>query len=171
MIRTAILERFGYRNTEWPEDYDLVLRLLAAGHEMASVPQRLLAWRDHADRLSRTDPIYAVSRFTDCKADHLCQSFLADSDRYVLWGYGHTGRALRQALARLGRTPSHIVELHPGRLGQTIHAAPVIEPAQLLHIARRPIVVSVAGAGPRTQIREALGALGFSEIEDFICAA
>ena len=35
----------------------------------------------------------------------------------------------------------------------------------------RPVVVSVAGAGPRRQIREALTTMGFHETRDFVCAA
>ena len=60
--------------------------------------------------------------------------------------------------------------LHPGRLGQTIHGAPVVAPEALADLAG-PIVVSVAGAGPRRQIRAALAALGREEGVDFVCAA
>jgi len=43
MLRRSVLSAFGYRARGWPEDYDLVLRLLAAGHEIGIVPRRLLA--------------------------------------------------------------------------------------------------------------------------------
>ena len=64
-----------------------------------------------------------------------------------------------------------MVEVHPGRLGQTIHGAPVVAPEALRTITGRPVVVSVAGAGPRRQIREALTTMGFHETRDFVCAA
>ena len=171
MIRRALLVRFGLRECGWPEDYDLVLRLLRAGHPIGVVARRLLGWRDHPHRLSRTSPAYSDAAFTACKASHLCDSLLAAHDQYILWGYGGTGRALRRALAQLGRHPAHIVELHPGRLGQRIHGAPVVPPERLPHLSRRPIVASVAGAGPRAEIRAALGAMGFVEERDFVCAA
>jgi hypothetical protein len=63
------------------------------------------------------------------------------------------------------------VELHPGRLGQRIHGAPVVAPAALAGLAGRPIVVSVAGAGPRAEIRRALAGLDRREGVDFVCAA
>jgi Glycosyltransferase like family 2 len=46
MIRREALSEFGYRELGWPEDYDLVLRLLSAGRKLAVVPTRLLHWRD-----------------------------------------------------------------------------------------------------------------------------
>jgi glycosyltransferase involved in cell wall biosynthesis len=161
----------GYVDRGWPEDHDLVLRALAAGLRLGVVPRRLLSWRDDSGRLSRTDPRYGLEAFTACRAHHLAAGFLSSTGAYVLWGYGGTGRALRRALARHGRTPSHIVEIKRSRIGNRIHGAPVIEPAALVEIRGTPIVVSVARAEPRSQIRAALEAMGFVERRDFICAA
>ena len=87
MIRRNLLTTLGYRDCGWPEDYDLILRLLADGHELGVVPKRLVAWRDGPERLSRTSETYSVERFTACKAAHLAESFLASSNDYALWGY------------------------------------------------------------------------------------
>jgi glycosyltransferase involved in cell wall biosynthesis len=171
VIRREALLALGFRDLGWPEDYDLLLRLLAKGLRIGVVPRRLLGWRDSAKRLSRTHPAYAQTRFTACKAAFLARGFLAGRRDYVLWGYGATGRALRRALAALDKHPSHVVELHPGRLGQRIHGAPVIAPSELAVLRGRPIVVSVAGNAPRTQIRAALAELEFEELTEFVCAA
>ncbi len=171
MLRRSVLERFRYREVDWPEDYDLVLRLLEAGHQLGVVPRRLLAWRDAPTRLSRTDPRYGIDRFTECKAAHLASGFLGAHPDYILWGYGGTGRALRRALAERGRRPAAIVELHPGRLGQRIHGAPVIAPEAIPELPRRPLVASVAGAEARARIRAALSGMGWREERDFVCAA
>lgn len=173
VLRRPLFQRYGYRDVAWAEDYDLVLRVLAGGHRLGVVPERLLAWRhgDAARRLSRSDPRYAPDRFSACKAAFLAEGFLREHTRYVLWGYGGTGRALRRELASHGRHPSHIVELHPRRLGQTIHGAPVIEPRALAALPREPLIASVAGAGPRAQVRGALAGLGFREERDFVVAA
>jgi glycosyltransferase involved in cell wall biosynthesis len=170
-IRRAVLLRHGYRDAPWAEDYDLLLRLLAAGEKLSVLPRRLVGWRHGGERLSRRDPRYSLAAFTACKAAYLSQGFLAHAGDYVLWGYGETGKALRRALAEHGRRPSHIVELHPRRLGETIHGAPVVRADALRALPRRPIVVSVAGAGPRAEIRAELAALGFEELRDFVCAA
>ena len=104
-IRTAVLRRFGYRDRGWPEDHDLILRLLQAGQRLAVVPARLHGWRDDPGRLSRTHPAYGLDRFTACRAHFLASGFLAAADRYVLWGYGDTGRALHRALGQPEKTP------------------------------------------------------------------
>ena len=161
----------GYWDGGWPEDYDLVLRLLAAGHRIGVVPRRLLCWRDHPGRHSRVDERYGIDRFTACKAAFLARGHLAASPDYVLWGYGGTGRSLRRALALHGRQPSHIVEIKPGRLGQVIHGAPVIPVTELPALRGQPLVVSVARATPRAEIRAALAAMGFVEGRDYVCAA
>ncbi len=171
MLRRPALQELGYRDAGWPEDYDLVLRALARGLEIGIVPRRLLAWRDRPGRLSRTGDAYALPRFAAIKAAFLAERFLAVSDRYVLWGYGSTGRTLRRALAAHGKHATHVIEVHPGRLGNVIHGAPVVGPDALPGLAPLPVVVSVARAGPRARIRAAMVAMGLHETRDFICAA
>ena len=131
----------------------------------------MLAWRDHPGRLTRTAVAYTQDSLTRCRATFLAGGFLSRTDLYILWGYGGTGRALRRALALHGKHPSHIVEVHPGRIGNQIHGAPVIGPEGLEEIPRRPLIASVAGSSARSLIREALGDRGWKEGRDFVCAA
>lgn len=171
MFRRQVLADFGYRDCDWPEDYDLLLRLLLGHESIGVVARRLLSWRDSPQRLSRTSARYTLERFTACKAAFLAASFLVTTDTYRLWGYGDTGKALRRALLVYNKTPSHIVEIHPGRLGQRIHGAPVIPPRTLAQLPRCPVVVSVAGKEARYKIRQAMREMGFVELQDFVCAA
>jgi glycosyltransferase involved in cell wall biosynthesis len=171
LIRRDILVALGYRDCGWPEDYDLFLRLITQGYAVGIVPRRLLSWRDSSTRLSRTSPVYALEHFTACKAAFLAGSFLTASTPYILWGYGDTGKALRRALLAYGKSPAYIVEVHAGRLGNRIHDALVIPPAALSQLPRYPVVVSVAGAQARNEIRHAMTRMGFLETRDFVCAA
>ncbi len=170
-LRREVLRAHGYADRGWPEDYDLVLRLLAGGERLGIVPHPLLLWRDSPARLSRTGAAYRLERFTACKAYYLAHNFLAQQRSYVLWGYGDTGRVLARELRALGKEPSHIVELHPGRLGQRILGAAVVPPAALRELPRAPIIVSVAGPDARALIRSELGRMGFAESRNYICAA
>ncbi|MGH0028372.1 MAG: glycosyltransferase family 2 protein [Myxococcota bacterium] len=171
LVRRDVLRRFDYRDAGWPEDYDLLLRLLDAGLRVGVVPHRLVGWRHTAGRHSRTSPTYDPLRFTACKAHFLARGFLSGATRYDLWGYGGTGRALVRALRGEGREPARIVELHPGRIGRTIQGAPVIARHALGPPGRRPLLVSVAGAAARTRIRRELARLGYRECVDYVCAA
>lgn len=170
-LRREVLARTGYRDVPWPEDYDLLLRLLADGHRLGTVPRRLLAWRDGAARLTRTDPRYARERIVACKAAHLATGFLAGAATYVLWGYGGTGRSLARALAAHGKHPSRVVEVHPGRIGNRIRGVPAVGPGALADLPPGRLVASVAGPGPRAEIRAHLAGLGWREGADFVCAA
>ncbi|MEZ4292145.1 MAG: hypothetical protein R3E53_17040 [Myxococcota bacterium] len=112
-IRRDALAQLGYRDRDWPEDWDLLLRLLRDGPCVGIVPRRLLGWRDGPERLSRTHP-FALERFTAWRAAR--PRLPHGHARYVLWGHGRTGRALRKALAALGHVAA-IVDVHPRRLG------------------------------------------------------
>jgi len=171
MIRRDVLFELGYRDAGWPEDYDLLLRLLDRGERLSAVPRRLLSWRVTRGSLSRNDPAYRQERFVDCKAAFLASGILASSSEYILWGYGSTGRKLARALLEHDKRPTWIVEIHPGRIGNRIQGAEVIPPERLAAVRRVPIVASVAGLEPRRKIRDALRAMGFRELEDFVCAA
>lgn len=170
-LRRPVLESAGYRDVPWPEDYDLVLRLLADGRRLGTVPRRLVAWRDGPARLTRSDPRYGQDRIVACKAAHLAAGFLAGEPTYRLWGYGGTGRSLARALAAEGKHPSHVIEVHPGRIGNRIRGVPTVGPEALGELPRGRLVASVAGAGPRAEIRTFLARLGWRDGVDFLCAA
>lgn len=174
MIRRERLAELTYHDRGWPEDYDLLLRLLAGGPRVGVVPQRLLGWRNGEDRSSRRDGRYALDRFTACRAHYLSKDFLNGARDYVLWGHGPTGRALRKALESHGHRAVAIVEVHPRRLGQTIHGAPVLSPDVLAvrpDLRKLPLIASVSGAGPRANIRTALESIGYRDGTEFVCAA
>ena len=113
----------------------------------------------------------AQSRIVACKAAFLADGFLAGDTSYVLWGHGGTGRALRRALAAHGKRPSHVVEVHPGRIGNRIDGAPVVSPDRLTTMTRGRLVASVSGAEARGDIRAFLTAIGWEEVRDYVVAA
>jgi glycosyltransferase involved in cell wall biosynthesis len=172
-VKRNVLGAFGYRDRGWPEDYDLFLRLLGAGHRLSTVPRRLVCWRDAPSRLSRTSAAYAIESFTKCRAHFLASDWLAKTERYGLWGYGSTGKGLARALAMHGKLPAYIVELHRGRIGQRIRQAPVIAPEQLANHWQPgdKMILSVAGLTQRAEVRRLAARFGLVENVDFVCAA
>ncbi len=171
MLRRDICDAFPYRDMGWPEDYDLLLRLLSSGEPIGMVPRRLLSWRQGEGRLSMTSPAYSEDRFTACKAAYLAEGLLRGRSHYALWGYGATGRKLCRALDRKGRRPSTIVEMHPRRVGRMIQGAPVISPEDLSAPLPDPMLVSVSGSRARNEIRAHLREKGFEEGLHFVCCA
>lgn len=171
MLRTDTLRRAGYRCDAWAEDYDALLRMLQAGARLSVVPRTLHAWRRSANSATITDPRYEQDARTRLKAARLCDGPLAGTDRYVLWGHGHTGKRLRRALLAHGRTPKAVVELDPRKIGQCLDGAPVVAPEGLAAHLPATILVSVAHAGPRAAARRRLAELGLVETRDFFCCA
>jgi len=175
MIRRSVLSGLGgYRDPGWPEDYDLVLRLHAAGMRMANLPEPLLRWRVRPDRHSLASDRYSAGSFRRCKVHFLDQAFLPASRPLVVWGAGKVGKPLARELIRQGRPVTAFVDLDARKIGQEIHGAPVLDPVGFEILASKddPYVIAAVGSpGAREEIRAALDALGQREIEDYrVCA-
>lgn len=174
MARRGYLDAVGgYRERGWPEDYDLVLRLLQRGVAFAKVPLPLHFWRERGDRLSRRDPRYGRDRFLACKAHHLAEGPLAGQARVVVWGAGSTGRRLVRFLEQGGVRTAAFVDIDPRLAGRTVRGAPVVTPEELPGFLTRDSVVlaAVAARGAREQIRAELVRLGLVEGSSFWCVA
>ena len=69
MFRRELVDRFGAYSTEpQPEDHELWLRWMHHGVRFAKLPEELLTWHDHPQRLSRTHANYSVDAFFSTKA-------------------------------------------------------------------------------------------------------
>src|SRR5262249_35461533 len=64
IMRSQVLRALGYRDCGWPEDYDLLLRLLTQGYTVGVVPRPLLSCRDSPPRLSPCRPISSLAVFS-----------------------------------------------------------------------------------------------------------
>ena len=173
--RNELVELGGYRDTGWPEDYDLWLRYHAAGRRFAKVPEVLLYWREHADRLTRTDSRYSVENFLRVKARFLVDGPLQDRDGLIVWGAGQTGRRLSRHIVCMGRSIDAFVDISPRKIGGRMRDAPIVAPDELTltwNRYRRPmLIVAVSSRGARKLIRQALADVGLSEVKDYLCAA
>jgi glycosyltransferase involved in cell wall biosynthesis len=172
LLRRAPLERSGgWRDGDFPEDYELWLRLAADGHALGNVPRVLLAWRESPGRLTRTDPRYALDRHAALKCRYLARGPLAGRGEVAIWGAGETGRALCDALAPEGIRPAILVDVDPRKIGRTIRGAPVVGHRDLHRVRGLPLLVAVGAPGARELIRAELRAAGFVETRDFWCTA
>jgi len=166
--RDAVLALDGYRDAGWAEDYDLWLRLAAAGARFARLEQVLFYWRDHPQRQTRTAPAYTLEAFRACKLHHLRGGFLAGVEAVTLWGAGVEGKAWRRALLTAGIRVRRWIEVDPRKLGQVIHGAPVVAIAALIPGDGRTLV-TVGAKGARAQVRAFAAEAGLREGVDFVC--
>lgn len=171
-IRREVLEGAGgWRDGDFPEDYDLWLRLSAAGHRLSNVAEVLLDWRESPSRLTRTDGRYAISRHVALKAAWLAAGPLSDRREVAMWGAGETGRAFARALGRHGISVALFLEVDPRKIGRTVAGAPVISYEEADRARGLPLLVAVGAPGARPLIRAELGRRGFEEGRDYRCVA
>lgn len=169
--RSALAALGGYRDPDWPEDYDLYLRADAMGLRMGKPEPVVLRWREHDGRLTRRDPRYAVGRFQAAKAHFLVRSRLPDHAPVLLWGAGPTGRSFHDRLSEAGRTVEAFVDVHPRRIGGSKRGRPVWSPDRVGAPDGRFILVAVGAAGARRRIREFLDARGWLEGGQYLFVA
>ncbi|MEM6455455.1 MAG: glycosyltransferase family 2 protein, partial [Acidobacteriota bacterium] len=159
----------------WPEDYDLWLRLIARGARFAKVPAVLHVWREHDDRLTRTDARYATRSFLACKAAHLADGPLADAEAVLVWGAGPTGRRLLADLQVRGVPIVACIDVAPRKIGGRLRGVPVVGPESLppapVAGERLRLITAVGARGARALLRRRLTAAGWVEGRDFWCAA
>jgi glycosyltransferase involved in cell wall biosynthesis len=165
MARWEVLE---YRRCDWPEDYDLVLRLWARGERFRNVDALVLRWRDHAARLSRTAPRYSLEAFVRCKVAHLRATLLRGFDSVIIWGAGPVGKSFAR---ELGQQVVAFVDVDPRKIGKHVYGVPVVALEAALAFADAFALGAVAGEDARAEIRAAIAAQGRRDGVDFVAVA
>lgn len=173
VLRRAALEAVGgYRDTPWPEDWDLWLRLDAAGWRMAKSAGVLFRWLHRAGRLTFTHARYARERLMDARVAFLPARLarVAAGRAVVVWGAGPTGKALARGLAGQGVRADRFVDIDPRKIDRTARGVPVVAPSAI-DAAEHFCVVAVGARGARGLVRDHLAARGWREGSDFLAAS
>lgn len=175
MFRRVLVEAHGgYREGDFPEDYELWLRWLDAGVPMAKVPEVLFTWHDLPGRLSRTDPRYSPEAFYTLKARWLAEWLKHDLEPgRAIWIWG-AGRPTRQRAAHLtahGVTFAGYIDIDAKKTGRKVGGLPVVGPDQLPPKDASFILGYVGTRGAREIIRAALAKSGRTEGADFLMCA
>jgi glycosyltransferase involved in cell wall biosynthesis len=159
----------GYSEHDGPEDYDLWLRLFAAGRRFTKVAKILLFWREHPGRLSRTDPRYGRSGFSRVRARAMARH-LAGRPAAVV-GAGTGGRRLARDLLEAGAEVRFFLDLDPRKVGRAPHGVPVLGPDAGLRARQGEVLFSAVNAwGARAAVRAFLSGNGLDEGQDFFLA-
>jgi glycosyltransferase involved in cell wall biosynthesis len=191
MFRQQLVEDHGgYRDGDFPEDYELWLRWLDADVRMAKVPRPLLTWYDRPDRLSRTDKRYDPEAFFRLKAVWLAEWLRrAEQDRSLqarydrgpdaaspirpiyVWGAGRPTRQRAAYLESHGIAIAGYLDVDAKKTGKKVAGRPVL-PASALPPADEAFVLGyVSTRGARDHIRAELVRRGYREGRDFLMCA
>lgn len=168
--KADVIELGGYRNGNFPEDYDLWLRMFHAGLQMGKLPEVLLDWRESPGRLSRTDPRYAQQAFDRLRAHYLALDPRLQCNRpLVVWGAGRKTRLRCRPLQQHGFQVTAWIDIDPAKIGNSIQGAPVVPPQWLLQQEPRPLVlVYVRNHGAHEQIATVLQDFSYQRGRDYL---
>jgi glycosyltransferase involved in cell wall biosynthesis len=166
--RAALDSVGGFRDAGWAEDWDVQLRLVAAGWKLAKVPEVLLFWRDSPGRLTRTGAAYTKESMIRLRAHHLAHGPLRGRP-FDVWGAGPTGKRLARALEAHALRPRRFLDVDANK--RVARGLPVDPPAALGSPGEALVVCAVGAEGARDDIRAALAMRGYVEGDHFLFAA
>lgn len=171
MLRRSALDAVGgFRAGDFAEDYDLWLRLIDAGWEIAKVPEVLLRYRVHHASMTWTDPRLTFEKLRKLRARYLAKRLAP----FALWGAGMCGRRLARELETHGHRPEFFIDIDPKKIGRIARTRSIVEMDEGIARAKKDglmIIVGVAAAGARELIRAKLNGEGWVEGADYFFAA
>ncbi|MCF7854130.1 MAG: glycosyltransferase [Candidatus Pacebacteria bacterium] len=174
-FRRELVDAFGgYRDGNFPEDYELWLRWMDKGVRMAKCPETLMVWHDPPKRLSRTDPRYAFRAFYHCKAKYLArwlERINPHHPKLIVWGAGRETRKRAEYLTQHGIDITAYIDIDPRKIDQSIAGRPVLANTDIPPPDSCFVASYVASRGARADIRQRLRDRGFTEGNNFIMAA
>ncbi|HKA23731.1 MAG TPA: glycosyltransferase family A protein [Candidatus Eisenbacteria bacterium] len=174
MRLSALRALDGYREGDFPEDYELWLRFLGAGRRVARLPLIGVRVRDHAGRTIRREPKYRPEAFRALKLRHLRAEFLRQGEPVVVVGGGRVAKRWLADLRDAGIAVAALLDLHPRRIGRLVAGVPVRHPREAMAdpASSRLLALGAVGRpGARESVRETLRALGRKEGKDFVLIA
>jgi glycosyltransferase involved in cell wall biosynthesis len=175
MFRRDCLDAHGsYRDGDYPEDYELLLRWSEAGVRMAKADAELLVWNDPPDRLSRTHPRYDVDAFYRIKTEYLARWLAANNPHHPtvhILGSGRTTRKRADMLLAHGVEFAAYYDVDPRKIGHVVNGVEVRDRADVPEPGGAFCIPYVASRGAREDIAGFLEGRGYVLGRDYIPAA
>jgi glycosyltransferase involved in cell wall biosynthesis len=171
MFRRGLVDQFGgYDTGPLPEDHELWLRWMHHGVRFAKLPEELLTWLDHPQRLSRTHANYSVDAFFSTKAKWIAawhERKYADGRPVIIAGTSKLCRDRARQLEQQGMRIDAFTDVRRREVSgyRFIAHDELLGPGQALVIS----FISQRGTGDR--IADFLASRGLVEGADFILAA
>jgi glycosyltransferase involved in cell wall biosynthesis len=170
MFRRELVEQHGgYSTGPLPEDHELWLRWMDAGVRFAKLPEELLTWNDHAQRLSRTHAHYSVDAFFATKVKWLTKWLHRKLDGRPVIIAGTSG--ICRERARLLEAEGIAVQAFTDVKPRIVHGYAFIPHDELPASGDAFIVSFISQRGTGDRIAEFLRSRGLTEGLDFILAA
>ncbi|MBV6646438.1 MAG: glycosyltransferase family 2 protein [Cyclobacteriaceae bacterium] len=169
LFRKEVLTKYGsYKQDDFPEDYELFLRLIAKDIQMTKIDNPLLDWYDSPNRLTRSDKRYSPDAFFQIKSQYLGQWLREKGHEKVwVWGAGKLAKKRSALLAEQGIDIEGHIDVNSKIIDhyKVIHFEDIPRPGRIF------ILSYVSNRGKRQQIRNYLESRGYQEGINFLLAA
>ncbi len=174
MKRSLSQQLSGYRDSNWAEDYDFLLRAHMSGALMGKpTPTNtpLLRWRDHDNRLTRQSERYSRSNFIAAKAWAMAHTCLKGRSAVII-GTGRNAKLMYDALKAQGITIDYFVDLHIHVKKRTLRHTEIINYKSISErVHGDALLVSVVTRyGARTKLKLWFDENDFVEERDYVFA-
>ena len=170
--KSRVAELGAYRDGEFPEDYELWLRLFHAGESMMKLDEVLVDWRESDRRLSRTSSRYSEAAFEKLRAEYLVKDKRLHNRNIVFWGAGRKTRQRAQYLIDQGINPVAWLDIDRKKVGNDYHGAKTFFPDWLMRQEKKPFVLNyVRNHGARDFCRQYLDEAGYLMGIDYLDVA
>jgi glycosyltransferase involved in cell wall biosynthesis len=175
MCRRGCVDEHGpYRDGDFPEDYELLLRWLDAGVRMAKVDAELMVWNDPPTRLSRTHPRYRVEAFYQVKSRYLARWLARHNPHHPevhILGSGRTTRKRADMLLAHGVRFVAYYDVDPRKIGNVVGGVEVRSRDAVPPPGDAFCLPYVASRGAREDIAEFLHGRGHVLGRDYVPVA
>ena len=166
LVNPTILARrsyfeLGFRNDDFPEDYDLMLRAAAQGMRFGKVDEVLFDWTDHPSGLTRTDSRYSPEAFMRCRQRNLIDGPLRDVPTVDLWGIGQTGKPWLRWLQVQGIAVRRGYDISERKVNREIHGVRIWHPDDMPDADGTPLLIAVGADGARQVILPQIVSRGY----------
>ena len=167
-LRRYALEAVGgWEDGDFPEDWQLWLKLLDKGFALTCVGEVLHRWRDHERRATRVDLRYRHEAHHALKARFLAPLLTPTAHtRTFVWGAGEVGLQMLRQLRALRVPVLALVDVDPRKIGQRIDGVPVIDHHELPAPQGHKLIAAVGAKGAREDIRAYLQTRAWCEDVD-----
>jgi glycosyltransferase involved in cell wall biosynthesis len=170
MRKSSVEAAGGYLDVPWAEDHDLFLRMLEGGARFGKVAAVLMRWRDSPGRLTRSDPRYGDAARHRMRVHYLARMPVLRERGVAIAGAGPIGKTLALGLRDEGIAVRGFFDVHPRRIGETIHGAEVAGLDRFGSRWRDAVLLSAVGVpGGREEVAGLAERAGYGEGRDFWC--
>ncbi len=168
MWRKEVAEKHGmYKNSNFPEDYELWLRWINNGVKIRKIPEFILKWYDSEERLTRTNPIYNVKSFYQIKSKYLAEWLKKNNlfHPYIsIWGASRISRRRAKLLEKHGIINTCYIDIRRNRQldKEVVYYQDIPSPKETF------ILIYIKQMDARDEIQDFLHSRGFVEGKNYL---